>query len=81
MLDFMPIEMPKCPENEPVIVQLVDDRYAFAFCIADQYDADWVIQLPFEFPQGAHQGMIKAWAPMPANVLHKRLMTKPVYGE
>ena len=65
MLDFLPIEFFPCPEDVPVIVHLVDDRYAFALTKSDPYDSHWIVQLPFEEPQGAHHGMIKEWALLP----------------
>lgn len=81
MLDFYPIENYPCPEGQPVLVHLVDDRVAFAVNESDAYDLHWVIQLPFKSPQGAHQGCIKDWAPLPANLYHERLLKAPKYGD
>lgn len=81
MLDFMPIEYFVPPQDVPVLVLLVDDRYAFAINHCDQYDSHWVIQLPFKHPDGAHQGMIKEWAPLPTNYYHDRLLKEHKYGE
>jgi hypothetical protein len=80
MLDFYPIEYYPCPEGEPVLVHLTDDRVAFAVNESDAYDSCWLIQLPFKQPQGAHAGMIKDWAPMPANKYYQQLLN-PRYGD
>lgn len=81
MLDFMPIEDFPCPQGIPVLVHLVDDRYAFAVNESDKFDSHWIIQLPFKEVQGAHQGMIKQWAPLPTNYYHDSLLKEHKYGE
>jgi len=65
MLEFLPIEFFPCPEGQPVLVHLVDDRYCYGLYLSDAYDSHFVIQLPFEMSQGVHFGMIKEWALLP----------------
>lgn len=81
MLDFLPIEFFPCPEEIPVMVKLVDERYCFAKNHSDAYDSHWIIQFPFEEPQGAHHGMIESWAPLPANYYHDKLLKEHKYGD
>jgi hypothetical protein len=77
----MPIEYFHCPQDVPVLVHLVDDRYAFAVNQSDAYDSHWIIQFPFKQSEGAHQGMIKEWAPLPANLYYESLLKAPKYGD
>ena len=78
MFDFVPMELPKPPENEYVIVQLVDDRYAFAIAVGDKYDLDWEIQLPFEEPIPVPAHSIKRGSRLPSN---QPIRYMPRYGE
>ncbi len=78
MLDFIPLESLPSPENEVIMVQLVDDRYCFGICVADIYDADWVVQLPFEDPMPISRAAIKSWSKLPE---HQQDRLKPRYGD